>query len=44
MEVRIAVEALFMRFPGLRLAVEPKELAGQGTFVMNGRLALPIHL
>lgn len=44
MEVRIAVEALFTRFPGLRLAVEPHELAGQGTFIMNGRLALPIHL
>ncbi|MEU3455891.1 cytochrome P450 [Micromonospora sp. NPDC006766] len=44
LEVRIAVEALFTRFPGLRLAVEPKELAGQGTFIMNGRLALPIHL
>ncbi|MEY9857933.1 cytochrome P450 [Catenulispora sp. GAS73] len=44
MEVRIAVEALFARFPGLRLAVEPDELAGQGTFVMNGRRTLPIHL
>ncbi|MET7468281.1 cytochrome P450 [Micromonospora sp. NPDC005686] len=44
MEGRIAVQALFTRFPGLRLAVEPKELAGQGTFVMNGRLALPVHL
>lgn len=44
MEVRIAVEALFTRFPGLRLAVEPNELAGQGTFVMNGRLELPVRL
>ncbi|MFV2013464.1 MULTISPECIES: cytochrome P450 family protein [unclassified Micromonospora] len=44
MEVRLAVEALFTRFPGVRLAVEPKELAGQGTFVMNGRRELPIHL
>jgi len=44
MEVRIAVEALFARFPDLRLAVEPDELAGQGTFIMNGRRALPIHL
>ncbi|MCW3818951.1 cytochrome P450 [Micromonospora sp. DR5-3] len=44
METRIAVEALFTRFPGLRLAVEPKELAGQGTFIMNGLLALPVHL
>ncbi|WP_194913610.1 cytochrome P450 family protein [Catenulispora rubra] len=44
MEVRIAVEALFARFPDLRLAVEPEELAGQGTFIMNGRRTLPIHL
>ena len=44
MEVRIAVEALFARFPDLRLAVEPDELAGQGTFIMNGRRTLPIHL
>ncbi|MEV4502904.1 cytochrome P450 family protein [Streptomyces klenkii] len=44
MEVRIAMEALFARFPGLRLAVEPNELAGQGTFIMNGRRALPVHL
>ncbi|MBT2379713.1 MULTISPECIES: cytochrome P450 [unclassified Streptomyces] len=44
MEVRIAVEELFTRFPRLRLAVEPGELAGQGTFIMNGRLELPVHL
>lgn len=44
MEASIAVEALFTRFPGLRLAVEPKDLAGQGTFIMNSRLALPVHL
>ncbi|WP_138895550.1 cytochrome P450, partial [Streptomyces chryseus] len=44
MEVRIAVEELFTRFLRLRLAVEPGELAGQGTFIMNGRLELPVHL
>lgn len=44
MEVRIAVEALFARFPDLRLAVEPSELSGQGTFIMNGRSTLPIRL
>jgi 2-hydroxy-5-methyl-1-naphthoate 7-hydroxylase len=44
MEVRIAVEALFARFPGLRLAVEPDDLASQGTFIMNGRAELPVHL
>lgn len=44
MEVRIAVEELFTRFPRLRLAVEPGELAGQGTFIMNGRLELPVRL
>lgn len=44
MEVSIAVEELFTRFPRLRLAVEPDELTGQGTFIMNGRLELPVHL
>ncbi|MEW2346872.1 cytochrome P450 [Streptomyces sp. NPDC006684] len=44
MEVSIAVRELFTRFPGLRLAAEPNQLPGQGTFVMNGRLALPVHL
>ncbi|WP_245603467.1 cytochrome P450 family protein [Salinispora cortesiana] len=43
MEVRIAVQALFTRFPGVRLAVEPKELVGQGTFIMNGRRELPVQ-
>ncbi|MEU8068965.1 MULTISPECIES: cytochrome P450 [unclassified Micromonospora] len=44
MEARIALEALFTRLPGLRLAVEPKELAGQGTFIMNGWRELPVYL
>ncbi|MEY9927531.1 cytochrome P450 [Catenulispora sp. GP43] len=44
MEVRIAVEALFARFPEVRLAVEPDDLASQGTFIMNGRAELPVHL
>lgn len=44
LETRIAVESLFTRFPGLRLAVEPEQLTGLGTFVMNGRRALPVHL
>ncbi|MEV6694558.1 cytochrome P450 [Micromonospora sp. NPDC051196] len=44
LEARIAVESLFTRFPGLRLGVKPGQLTGQGTFVMNGRSALPVHL
>ncbi|WP_069170230.1 cytochrome P450 family protein [Streptomyces griseus] len=44
MEVRIAIEELFTRFSRLRLAVDPGELAGQGTFIMNGRRELPVHL
>ncbi|WP_103501324.1 MULTISPECIES: cytochrome P450 [unclassified Streptomyces] len=44
LEVGVAVEELFNRFPRLRLAVDPGELAGQGTFVMNGRRELPVLL
>ncbi|HST49743.1 cytochrome P450 family protein [Jatrophihabitans sp.] len=44
MEVRIAVQALFARFPGLSLGVAPEDLSSQGTFVMNGRRSLPVRL
>ncbi len=44
MEVRIAVEALFSRFPDLHLAVAPDDLTPQATFVMNGRRSLPVRL
>ncbi len=44
MEVRIAVQALFSRFPDLHLAVAPADLRPQATFVMNGRQSLPVRL
>jgi cytochrome P450 len=44
LEARIAVQSLFTRFPGMRLAVEPEQITGLGTLVMNGRRALPVHL
>ena len=44
MEVRIALQALFSRFPDLRLGVAPEDLTSEGTFVMNGRRSLPVRL
>ena len=44
LEAELAVSALFERFPGLTLAVALAELQPQGTFIMNGRRALPVHL
>ncbi|MEO7261488.1 MAG: cytochrome P450 [Jatrophihabitantaceae bacterium] len=44
MEVRIAVQTLFSRFPGLHLGVAPQDLTSQGTFIMNGRRSLPVRL
>lgn len=44
MEVRIAVQALFARFPGLHLGTAPENLAPLGTFVMNGHRSLPVRL
>lgn len=44
LEARIALSALFERFPGLALAVPREELAPQGTFIMNGWKTLPVHL
>ncbi|MEH1099511.1 cytochrome P450 family protein [Micromonospora sp. CPCC 205561] len=44
LEARIALESLFLRFPGLRLGVAPEQLTSQGTFIMNGREALPVRL
>ncbi|WP_216210908.1 cytochrome P450 family protein [Amycolatopsis aidingensis] len=44
LEARIALPALFERFPDMRLAVEPKDLEPQGTFVTNGHKALPVVL
>ena len=44
MEARIALQALFSRFPDLGLAVAPEDLASESTIVMNGRLSLPVRL
>jgi len=38
------LQALFSRFPDLRLGAAPEDLTSQGTFVMNGRQSLPVRL
>jgi 2-hydroxy-5-methyl-1-naphthoate 7-hydroxylase len=43
LEARIALSALFDRFPGLALALCPDELEPQGTFIMNGYKTLPVR-
>ncbi|MEU1372463.1 cytochrome P450 [Streptomyces triculaminicus] len=44
LELKIALPALFERFPDLSLAVAPEELEPQGTFIMNGHKELPVRL
>ncbi|MEV0001766.1 cytochrome P450 [Micromonospora sp. NPDC050980] len=44
LEAEIALDALFRRFPRLKLAVPPEQVAPQGGFIMNGRRALPVRL
>jgi cytochrome P450 len=44
LEARIALSALFDRFPDLALAAGPGELEPQGTFIMNGWKTLPVNL
>ncbi|MFE1752546.1 cytochrome P450 [Streptomyces anandii] len=44
LEARIAVPALFDRFPGLRLAVTSGELEPVDSFISNGHRSLPVHL
>ncbi|PXX63185.1 cytochrome P450 [Nocardia tenerifensis] len=44
LEATIALPALFARFPGLRLAVDPSELQPVGSFVSNGHRQLPVFL
>ncbi|MFE2512267.1 cytochrome P450 [Streptomyces naganishii] len=44
LEARIAVPALFDRFPGLRLAVKSGELEPVDSFISNGHRSLPVHL
>ena len=41
---KTGLSALFERFPDLTLAVDPTELVPIPTFIMNGHLALPVHL
>ena len=44
MEARIALPALFERFPGLRLAVPQDELRPVESFISNGHRSLPVRL
>ncbi|MFI9402108.1 cytochrome P450 [Nocardia sp. NPDC052316] len=44
LEGQIALPALFARFPGLRLAVEPAEVAPMDSFISNGHARLPVYL
>ncbi|MFI9593163.1 cytochrome P450 [Nonomuraea sp. NPDC052265] len=44
LEARIALSSLFARFPGLRLAVEPGEIAYTSSIITEGPLALPVLL
>ncbi|MEH1016417.1 cytochrome P450 [Micromonospora sp. CPCC 206060] len=44
LEARIALPALFERFPGLTLAVPPQELQPVESFISNGHRALPVRL
>jgi cytochrome P450 len=44
MVAKTGLSALFERFPDLTLAVDPAELVPIPTFIMNGHLALPVHL
>jgi len=44
LEAAIALPALFARFPGLRLAVDPAELATVPSFLSNGHTAIPAVL
>lgn len=44
MEARIALPALFARFPGLHLALPPGELAPTDGFISGGLRSLPVRL
>lgn len=44
LEAHIALPALFERFPGLRLAVDPAELEPTESFISNGHRRLPVLL
>ncbi|WP_067824792.1 cytochrome P450 family protein [Nocardia inohanensis] len=44
LEAKVALPALFARFPELRLAVEPGELGAVPSFISNGHDRLPVYL
>ncbi|WP_280334957.1 cytochrome P450 [Nocardia wallacei] len=44
LEARIALPALFRRFPGMRLATEHGPLPPIPSLVVNGHQRLPVHL
>jgi 2-hydroxy-5-methyl-1-naphthoate 7-hydroxylase len=44
LEARIALRALFERFPDLALAVPPAQIQPYGTFIMNSVATLPVYL
>jgi 2-hydroxy-5-methyl-1-naphthoate 7-hydroxylase len=44
LEAKIALPALFERFPDLALAVAPEEVQPYGTFIMNSVATLPVYL
>ncbi|WP_326560820.1 cytochrome P450 family protein [Micromonospora sp. NBC_01796] len=44
LEAKIALPALFERFPDIQLAVTPDDLESQGTFIMNGHKTLDVVL
>ncbi|MEU3789206.1 cytochrome P450 [Streptomyces fructofermentans] len=44
MEARVALPALFERFPGLELAVPEEELSPVASFISNGHRSLPVRL
>ena len=44
MEARIALPALFERYPGIELAVPDEELSPVASFISNGHRSLPVRL
>ncbi|WP_280275665.1 cytochrome P450 family protein [Nocardia wallacei] len=44
LEATMALPALFQRFPKLRFATDPKDLAPVGSFISNGHATLPVYL
>ncbi|GAB2729356.1 cytochrome P450 family protein [Nocardia thraciensis] len=44
LEATVALPALFERFPNVRFATEPSELAPVASFISNGHASLPVYL